>query len=329
MTSATETPIRSLKNIPGSRRKGKKGRRRIYGSKVSELMVEGRPEHTIPVDLWELPRNWEPHEMRFFYVPEFSDPELHAEILKEWPVPAIVGNYGMVTESAAAQSSYPLLTPEQEYHLFRKMHFHRYLAHQARQCLSHSDEVRLRGQITRHLRAAIRVRNDIVMGNQRLVLSIASRLSAHGLPIEELLSVGNLPLIRAVEIFDYRRGLKFSTYATWAVRHALYRYLKKHRRKTSPVPLEEIAQTLAHEGTDSVPGMAERKELVARLHRQLALLGTREQTILHQRFGLKGGSTEKKLHQIAADLGLSTERVRQILLRTLAAIKSILESSEK
>ncbi len=92
-----------------------------------------------------------------------------------------------------------------------------------------------------------RARGRLIRANSRLVVHIAKKYVNNGLPFMDLIQEGNLGLIRAVEKFDYHRGFKFSTYATWWIRQAITRALADQAR-TIRVPVhmsEQISKLMA------------------------------------------------------------------------------------
>jgi RNA polymerase primary sigma factor len=103
--------------------------------------------------------------------------------------------------------------------------------------LTADDEVRLAQRVEQGDAAAAQ---SFTLGNLRLVVSIAKRYVGRGLPLIDLIQEGNIGLMRAVERFDWRRGYKFSTYATWWIRQAITRAIAdKGRAIRLPVHVHE------------------------------------------------------------------------------------------
>jgi RNA polymerase primary sigma factor len=214
-------------------------------------------------------------------------------------------------------------------------------------------------------------KNILIQANLRLVVSIAKKYVGQGVLFMDLVQEGSLGLMRAAERFDYKRGFKFSTYATWWIRQTIIRCIANTSR-TIRIPVHmsdkirqfkrvkvELALELGREPSleelsekmkipkdkvanikkamgrepisldmpigedlsleDYVPDSAHAaphsKAIGRLLHEDidevLAILSSREQKIIKERFGLNGGNG-KTLEELGRMFGFSKERIRQI-----------------
>ncbi|MEJ2208994.1 MAG: RNA polymerase sigma factor RpoD [Anaerolineae bacterium] len=172
----------------------------------------------------------------------------------------------------------PLLTAEQEVSLAKRMEAGR----NAKRSLSRDGD--LDDEERRRLRAVIRdgqaAHEHLIKANSRLVVSVAKKYVGRGVPFLDLIQEGNIGLIRAVKKFDYRRGYKFSTYATWWIRQAVTRAIADQGR-TIRVPVH----------------MYEQINRLARVSRQLVQELGRDPTI----------------EEIAEELGVSPKKVERTI----------------
>ena len=211
----------------------------------------------------------------------------------------------------------PLLTPSRERALFLKFNFHKsqFVALRRRldpQYAGHRDLCLLED----YLRQAAAVKNAIVGANLRLVVSIARKHLRPGLSLMELVSDGNLTLMRAAESFDIHRGNRFSTYATLALMKGLARSVPRMsaERAGGRFDLDQVADRDA---------LLARERWLARDQVQTLLrqLDPCERSVVQAHFGLEGQATST-YSQVAQRLGISRQRVVQIEQSAIAKLRS-------
>lgn len=216
----------------------------------------------------------------------------------------------------------PLLTPDEEKDSFLQMNFLKFRAEAARRKLVERGwNIALWDQLEADLREAMEVRNRIVSANVRLVVSNATKLSNSVDHLSELTSEGFTPLIRAVELFDVSRGFRFSTYATWAIRNQMHRFLAKQKRAAEVLDAGANLLQAQDSQRDSQESDVNNPGVTASIERLMSVLSERERAIVADRFGLGGRPGGQSLADISRRWNLSKERVRQISLKALELMR--------
>ncbi len=222
----------------------------------------------------------------------------------------------------------PLLTRKQEGFLFRKMNYLKYKAARLRAKLDPTRPKRgLMDQIERLFDEAVATKNQIIRANLRLVVSIAKRHVGPSQNFFELVSDGNMSLMRAVEKFDYARGNKFSTYASWALMKNFARTIPDEHRHQDRfrTSLDEMFTATKDDRADPFEEETVQNQREAQVEKILDRLDEREQRIIIRRFGLRHGQEPLTLKQVGAEMGVTKERVRQIEARALTKLRKAAE----
>jgi RNA polymerase primary sigma factor len=269
----------------------------------------------------------------FMDAPEFHVKGADGQILS--PVPSAERKHGTVKPPPGLppylDSLYaiPLLTKEEEVYYFRKMNYLKFKAAELRNTIDASHpKTRDMDDIERLKEQADEVKNFLIRSNLRLVVSIAKKHMKPNVSFFEMVSDGNMSLIRAIEKFDYTRGFKFSTYASWAI-------MKNYARS---IPAEHTHRDRFRTGNDELfqqssdPRTGGLSDEIVNHRQHEALMGIlkqldpREREIIIARYGLSEGATPLTLEQVGAKHGVTKERIRQLEARALEKLRKIAET---
>lgn len=218
----------------------------------------------------------------------------------------------------------PLLTAEEERELAQVIE----AGAEARERMERGERTR---EVRRAIAAAEAAKDRFIRANLRLVVSVARRYPLPpGMELLDLVQEGNLGLIRAVEKFDYSRGNKFSTYASWAIMKNFARTIPnefKHRDRFRTTA-EELFLARQDERTDPYAEENAHQRRQRELGRILNRLDEREQKIIVARFGLGRGNEPATLKEVGEELGVTKERIRQLEARALTKLREAADESK-
>lgn len=239
-----------------------------------------------------------------------------------------------ITDAVAAGERVPALSYEQEGHLFKRFNYAR---RQVARTLASFSGKKLSVAATRRVLAwghrVLRTRSVIVRLNMPLVLAMAKRTKLTNIDFNEMISEGNMALLRSVEKFDCSRGYKFSTYSCRAILKAFSRVAMRASRYRGQFPTEFDP---AMERSDYIDRQREGveedcvDELKDIMVHNAANLSDVEHIVIRERFAL-GPPTDgempspKTLEQVGHIIGVTKERVRQIQNNALKKIRGALE----
>jgi len=273
-------------------------------------------------------------ETRIDYVDHelFHAPDADARILEiDRPEPAPVVKPSRVPTDLPAylRALYdtPLLTRDQEADLFLRYNYLRFKAASITRdldpCTATDDDL---DRIEHALAQAQSVKKEIIQANLRLVVSIAKRHMRRNHNFFELISDGNMSMIRAVEKFDVSLGNKFSTYASWAIMKNFARSIpEKHYHSRKYITGQDELIDVAAARSDEFASPTDLETVRGALKQGLSQLTERESVIVQRHFGLgaKPGQ-ESTLEELGRKFGVTKERIRQIEKRAIEKLRDIL-----
>lgn len=192
-------------------------------------------------------------------------------------------------------------------------------------------------------RGDIKAKNQILESNLRFVFDVAKRYTGRGVPIGDLISEGNMGLIRAIDKFDENVDVKFISYAVWWIRQAMLEAIRKSKiNQTSEIVkidaddnnIEKIMSDSEDEKVTSIEVMysdgnekqenneinEEQKRMIVKL---LSILTEREKDIIERYYGVNG-KEEMTLIEIGEELNLTSERVRQIKVSSMRKLRTMI-----
>ena len=314
-----------IKSVEGNRLLS--GSRRVLDRFIPE---EGEMVGKIlsaPVEFMDNPMFHDPKSEeeleRYFLEPE---PELAASEARLLPI-------DIFEESDRALPAFKPLSGKQEVKLFLKINYARYRIYRAIKNRGNKPlTLGIVPELVRWRKEELLVRSQITQANIPLVLAMAKRSKLGGVDFTELISEGNMALLRSVDKFDCARGFKFSTYACRAILKSFARVALRTNRYRGRFPVEFDPDL---ERSDFIEQKREDAKIYC-MDRLRDLLGNEdgadlsdiEKRVLRARFAIRETEEQEKpmtLEQVGKVIGVTKERVRQIQNKALQKLRVALE----
>ena len=233
-------------------------------------------------------------------------------------------------EDQAIVGAPQLMKPEEERLMFYRFNYAKMRLCQLQRKVKREGLTReLAEQVIEWHRRYEHYREYLVRTNLALVLAMAKRTRLGDVDFAEIVSEGNMALLRAVDKFNVDRGFKFSTYACRAILKAFSRTAMKHSRHRTRFPVEFEPDLEKSDWIDKKRDIVEEEcidELKQIVDRNLADLSDTEQTVIRRRFNWQQEEEQLlTLEEVGKIIGVTKERVRQIQNKALAKIRKLME----
>lgn len=171
-------------------------------------------------------------------------------------------------------------------------------------------------------------RNKLIEHNLRLVAHIVKKFDNTGEDLEDLISIGTIGLIKAIESFRPNKGTKLATFAARCIENEILMHLRSLKKTRKDVSLHDPIGTdkegneitlidILGTETDDIVNAVELKIEKSKIYRNLDILDEREKEVVIGRFGLEAGGEERTQREIAKELGISRSYVSRIEKRAL------------
>ncbi len=181
------------------------------------------------------------------------------------------------------------------------------------------------------------VRNELITHNLRLVVYIARKFDTVGATIEDLISIGTIGLIKAVNTFCPEKNIKLATYASRCIENEILMYLRKTSSQKHEISIDEplnidwdgnellLSDVLGSDG-DEIGRGVEQEDEKTMLNHLIKGLSARERQIMEMRFGM-GGYDEYTQKEVADSLGISQSYISRLEKRIIQKLKKQLEKA--